>query len=71
MPRTYTIKDAFHENRVFLSRIVAIFVFIIFLTAVLFSRLVYLQIAGHEHYSTLAKDNRIKISPLPPTRGII
>ncbi|MGR9099190.1 MAG: penicillin-binding protein 2 [Gammaproteobacteria bacterium] len=71
MPPIYTIKDAFHENRVFLARVVSIFVLILLLTAGLFVRLVYLQVAGHEHYANLAKDNRIKISPLPPTRGII
>jgi penicillin-binding protein 2 len=34
-------------------------------------RLVYLQIVGHEHYALLAKNNRIKVSSVPPTRGII
>jgi penicillin-binding protein 2 len=71
MHRTYTIKDALRENRIFLGRIVTIFVFILLLTGSLVARLVYLQIVGHEHYATMAKDNRIKISPLPPTRGII
>lgn len=71
MHRIYTIKDALLENRIFLGRIVFIFVFMLLLTGTLVARLVYLQIVGHEHYSTLAKDNRIRISPLPPTRGII
>jgi penicillin-binding protein 2 len=34
-------------------------------------RLVYLQIVGHEHYALLAKNNRIKVSAVPPTLGII
>ncbi len=55
----------------FLSRIVAAFLLILVMVAGLIVRLVYLQIVGHEHYATLSKDNRIKISPLPPTRGII
>ncbi len=71
MDRKFAIKNALTENRVFLSRVVAAFVLIIFLIAGLVVRLVYLQIVGHEHYSTLSKDNSIKISPLPPTRGII
>ncbi len=71
MHRIYTIKDALLENRIFLGRIVFIFVFMLLLTGTLVARLIYLQIVGHEHYSTLAKDNRIRISPLPPTRGII
>jgi penicillin-binding protein 2 len=71
MARIYAIKDPLAENRIFLSRVVAIFSFILFLTAGLILRLVYLQIAGHEHYSTMAKSNRIKVVPIPPTRGII
>ena len=67
----FAIKDSLAENRVFLSRIVTAFVMIIMMIAGLVVRLVYLQIVGHEHYATLSKDNRIKISPLPPTRGII
>ena len=69
--RHYSIKDPLAENRIFLSRIVASFIFILLLTIGLVGRLVYLQVAGHEHYSTMAKSNRIKVVPLPPTRGII
>ncbi|MDD4914709.1 MAG: penicillin-binding protein 2 [Methylococcales bacterium] len=71
MDRKFAIKDALAENRVFLSRIVTAFILIILLIAGLIVRLAYLQIVGHEHYATLSKDNRIKIAPLPPTRGII
>ena len=71
MLRHYSIKDSLAEGRVFLSRVVAIFIFIILLTLGLVGRLIFLQVAGHDHYSTMAKSNRIKIIPLPPTRGII
>lgn len=71
MPRHTTIKDHYFENRLFLNRIVAAFTFIGLLSIGLTTRLIYLQIGGHEHYSTLSKNNRIKISPLPPTRGLI
>ena len=71
MSTLYAIKDHSVENRLFLNRIVAAFVVIILLTSGLIVRLIYLQIVGHEHYSSLAKDNSIKIVPLVPTRGII
>lgn len=71
MIQNYVIKNSLNENRIFLSRVVAIFVVIICLMLGLIVRLVYLQITWHEHYSTLSKSNRIKIVPLPPTRGII
>lgn len=71
MSRTYTIKNKLVESRLFLNRIIAAFIVILLLTSGLIVRLVYLQIVGHEHYATLAKDNSIKIEPLVPTRGII
>jgi penicillin-binding protein 2 len=67
----YTIKDHSFENRIFLNRIIAAFCVITLLTSGLIVRLIYLQIAGHEHYSLLAKDNSVKIVPLVPTRGMI
>jgi penicillin-binding protein 2 len=71
MYKRYSVKDPLQENRIFLNRVVIIFSFIIMLTIGLVVRLVYLQVVGHEHYATLAKDNRIKVVSLPPTRGII
>jgi penicillin-binding protein 2 len=71
MGKKYTIKNALLESRVFLGRIAAAFAFMLLLSAGLAVRLAYLQIAGHEHYSSLARDNRIKISPIAPTRGVI
>ncbi|MFM8333455.1 MAG: penicillin-binding protein 2 [Candidatus Methylumidiphilus sp.] len=64
-------KDRFYENRVFLNRIVASVLLIVLATMGLVARLTYLQVVGHTHYATLARDNRVKISPLPPTRGMI
>jgi penicillin-binding protein 2 len=67
----YAIKDHSFENQLYINRIVVAFIVIILLTSGLITRLVYLQIVGHEHYSLLAKDNSIKIVPLIPTRGMI
>ena len=71
MDRNFSIKDPLAENRIFLSRVVAVFTLVVILIIGLIIRLMYLQIVGHEHYSTMAKSNRIKILPSPPTRGII
>jgi penicillin-binding protein 2 len=71
MSDIYLIKDHSVENRLFTNRIVAAFIVIILLTSGLIVRLIYLQIVGHEHYSSLAKDNSIKIVPLVPIRGMI
>ena len=71
MSRIYSVKDNTGESRLFLNRIVAAFIVISLLTSGLIVRLIYLQIVGHEHYSSLAKDNSIKIVPLVPNRGMI
>ncbi len=71
MSKLYAIKDHILEKNLFVRRIVAALIVISLLTTGLIARLVYLQIVGHEHYSSLAKDNSIKIVPLVPTRGMI
>ena len=67
----YSFKDNQLENNLFLNRIVAAFIAILLLTSGLIIRLIHLQVTGHEHYASLAKDNSIKISPIVPTRGMI
>jgi len=66
-----TIKDYLFESRLFMQRSVQALVFSGVLIAILFGRLIYLQVLAHEHYITLSDDNRIKILPLPPNRGLI
>ena len=39
--------------------------------AIVLIRLYWLQIQHHDHFKTLATDNRIKLLPLPPSRGEI
>lgn len=71
MSSTHRIRDRLTENRIFFGRVVAISIMVMVLICGLVVRLVYLQIVGHEHYALLAKNNRIKVSSIPPTRGII
>jgi len=71
MPPQFTIKDYIHESQLTLNRSVLALVMVSMLFAALAARLVYLQVASYDHYRTLAQDNRIKIEPLPPTRGLI
>jgi len=71
MPTRVTIKDYLFESHLFMQRSVQALVFALVLITVLLGRLVYLQVLAHEHYTTLSDDNRIKILPLPPNRGLI
>jgi penicillin-binding protein 2 len=71
MPRTLKFKDNPEESHLFLGRIIAAFVIVLLLSTGLVIRLVYLQVVGHQLYSTKAKENSIKIEPTVPSRGII
>jgi penicillin-binding protein 2 len=71
MALTVTIKDFLLESRLFMQRCVQSLFFSALLILILLIRLVHLQVVAHEHYITLSDDNRIKILPLPPNRGLI
>jgi penicillin-binding protein 2 len=66
-----TIKDYLFESRLFMHRSIQALVFAALLIGILVGRLIYLQVLAHEHFITLSDDNRIKILPLPPNRGLI
>lgn len=68
---SFSLKDSALENRLFWNRLGASAIIISLLTLILISRLIYLQILGHEHYAMRARENRVKIVSLPPTRGLI
>ena len=69
--RVTTIKDVEQESRLFFSRIMAASVIFALLVLVLVGRLIDLQIFDHEHYTTQSIENRVKITALIPTRGLI
>ncbi len=65
------IKDHIRESRIFNERAAIALAIVIIMIFVILARLVYLQIISHEHFTTLAEDNRVSIVPIPPTRGLI
>ena len=71
MSRTLAYKDNPEESYLFLGRIIAAFVIILLLTTGLVVRLAYLQVVGHQLYTTKAKENSIKMEPTVASRGII
>jgi penicillin-binding protein 2 len=71
MARHARLKDHAAEQRMFGRRIVAASFIIMLLLGALGSRLFYLQILRHDHFSELSQGNRIRIDPLPPPRGLI
>jgi penicillin-binding protein 2 len=71
MLRQLTLKDHFLEYRLFSSRAIVLLLFCGLLLLVLFSRLLYLQVIEHEHFTTLSEDNRVKLRAIAPSRGLI
>jgi len=71
MLRNLHIKDHSSEVRLFKQRAIVAIVVISLIMLGIVARLIYLQIYSHQHYSTLSQKNRLKIVPLPPTRGLI
>jgi len=69
--RSEALKDPWREQRLFLSRIIASAVVVVLLTSVLVGRLVQLQVVDYQRFSELSQDNRLRIEPLAPTRGLI
>jgi penicillin-binding protein 2 len=64
-------QDQNGEARLFTSRAVIAGVLVAVALLLVALRLVHLQVERHEHFSTLSQDNRVKLEPLPPTRGMI
>ncbi len=59
------------EARLFRHRVLFASIVLLALVAVLLGRMAYLQVSSHEHYKTLSHNNRVRIVPIAPTRGLI
>jgi penicillin-binding protein 2 len=68
---TTRLKDHWREQRLFASRALIAAFFILALTGIVIARLVNLQVIHHEHFSQLSQGNRVRLEPVPPTRGLI
>ena len=71
MPPGVTLKDITHESNLFRTRVIFAYVVIVALFLGLVLRLVELQVIEHGHFQTLSHNNRVKIVPIAPTRGLI
>lgn len=59
------------ENKIFSSRVLMAFLFILVITSVLILRLYNLQISNHDYYAEEALGNQMRTLPITPTRGKI
>lgn len=65
------LKDYSRESRLFTQRAIQAALAVVLLCGALGYRFFDLQVLEHQHYTTLSRDNRVKLQPLPPTRGLI
>ncbi len=71
MKRRIELKNTQREIYYFRLRLALSLVFVLVMLFVLLTRLVYLQVLKHNHYQTMAENNRISIVPIVPNRGMI
>ncbi len=71
MAKSLAVKDRARESRVHVKRMIIGSILLLVLTIVLVARLFYLQILQHDSYRILSDENRIRVEPLPPARGLI
>ena len=70
MPQS-TLKNYLRETRLFQNRALLAAGGVVLLILALLARLIVLQVVNHQHFTTLSLDNRVKVLPLAPTRGLI
>ncbi|MDT9587412.1 MAG: peptidoglycan DD-transpeptidase MrdA [Candidatus Arsenophonus melophagi] len=64
-------RDDTSESALFIHRTVIAFVIIAILVGILIANLYHLQVIRYSDYQTRSNNNRIKLVPIPPSRGII
>ena len=65
------IKDHWNEQRIFSQRTLGALVVIAVMVLALIGRLTYLQVWRHDYYSELSQGNRVRLDPIPASRGLV
>jgi penicillin-binding protein 2 len=71
MHNEITLKNSEDESVLIAKRVYFSGVVIILLIILIILRVFYLTVLQHDHFTTLSKSNRVKITPIPPIRGLI
>lgn len=71
MARRESLKNVHHEKTLFLGRVAVGALICIGLCLVLAARLIRLQVDDHAYYTTRADENRLRLVPVSPVRGLI
>ena len=65
------LRNPEQEMRIFRARAWVALWLCLVMIGVLAARMVWLQVVSHDRYQVLAQDNRVRVRPVPPTRGLI
>lgn len=71
MVQEITLKDSEQESDLVARRVYIAAAIIFLLVSAIILRVFYLTVLQHDHFTTLSKSNRVKITPIPPIRGLI
>jgi penicillin-binding protein 2 len=71
MHRQFALRDIEREQKIVSRRLSVSVVFVIVSFLFLIAGAAYLQIIKGQHFSTLARENQVKVVPLAPNRGLI
>ena len=66
-----SLDDAQWQAALFNSRAMWSVAFVFALCVALVARMLMLQVVDHKHFQTLSEDNRVKVQPIAPVRGLI
>jgi penicillin-binding protein 2 len=64
-------RNRHYERRIIATRLVIAGLFVVIGCVVLLLTVANLQVLNHSHFTTLSADNRLRVTPVPPTRGEI
>jgi len=67
----FILKDRDSESAIIKRRVYLAGLFILLFITLLISRVFFLTVIQNDHYTTKAKENRQKILPIAPIRGLI
>jgi penicillin-binding protein 2 len=65
------LKDHWAEQRLFMQRVIVSAIIAVGLLGLVIGRLAQLQVFEYEYFSAQSQGNRIRVAPVPPTRGLI
>jgi penicillin-binding protein 2 len=65
------IKNLHAERQTFFARVLFAVIVCSGLTLLLITRLVHLQVLQHDYYTTRSDENRMRLTVIPPVRGLI